>query len=807
MKAYPPPRRRIVQVALPLPLRNTFSYGVPEGIPTPGPGSRVRVRFSNRHLIGYVVEDASASPPPRLNPIEESLDSSPLFPSELLSFMKKVADYYLVPIGIILKGAYPSGLDPSPRSRYHLVEGAVGGAHGRLKTLTDALGVGAIDVRTLRTKLGAATGALLEEALRKEIVMEETVWRSHRRYAGGDRVMLAIPPSEAEGIAAGADTPRSFAKVLKALLAYRNKGFPSVATVAGSVRVPQRVLQEMAERGMVELFDLVSANLPAKPSPHRLTPAQEAAVAAVSKTMEEGKHKTFLLFGVTGSGKTEVYMRLVSKTLEMGKTALYLVPEISLTSLLSRRLIERFGSNVAILHSSMTKHERVRQWRRVASGKAKLVIGPRSALFAPLERLGLMVVDEEHDPSYKQQDFPRYHARDMAVLRGSLLNIPVVLGSATPSIESYYNAAETKKYALLTLRERIGTALLPRVEVVDMREEFKETGARSTFSRALLSALEECMNEGHQAVLLRNRLGFSTFVLCRRCGRSIQCPDCSVAMTFHRRANILKCHYCGKRYPVPVLCPSCGGEFLQFRGEGTEKVEETLEKLLPAAQVARMDREAVHTDAQFNALWRSFEEGRVEIIVGTQMIAKGHDIPNVTLVGVLSADFLLRMPDFRAAERVFQLITQALGRAGRGRFPGRGVIQSFYPEHYAVKAASEQDFESFYSKDIRYRKMMRYPPAAALARIEFRHTNENRVEALSHEAACVLRGAEDRSVRILGPVVPPLQRLEGRFRMHILLRASGRQHLRSLLKVLLDSPIGKHNGREMFVEMDPYVLM
>jgi primosomal protein N' (replication factor Y) len=594
---------------------------------------------------------------------------------------------------------------------------------------------------------------------------------------------------------------------LNALLPFQSKGYPTVAQVAREARVPQHVFSELAQAGWVELFDLLPAQLPPGRSPHTLSPGQSSAVNAVRNAIQERQHRTFLLFGVTGSGKTEVYLRLMEQVILEGGTALYLVPEISLASFLARRLLERLGSAVAILHSSMTEHERVRQWLRAASGSARAVIGPRSALFAPLPNLRLIVADEEHDPSYKQQDFPRYHARDMAVLRGQRAGIPVVLGSATPSVESYYNATEVGKYHLLRLPERAGEAHLPPVEVVDMRREFKERAGTHTLSRTLAEALGETLAQGRQAVILRNRLGFATFVLCRQCGRTVQCPDCSVAFTFHRKVQRLKCHYCGRQAPVPVECPSCGGEVLQFLGEGTEKVEDALAESYPGARVARMDRDAVKTGRDFDRIWRDFEGGRIGILAGTQMVAKGHDIPNVTLVGILSADFILGMPDFRSAERTFQLITQAAGRAGRGEHPGQVILQSYHPDHYAVQAAREHDFVAFYEKDVRYRKMVGYPPASALARVELRHKDRTRAEALAHEAWLVVKEAKDFQLRILGPVEAPLARLEGHWRIHILLRGDSRSRLRAVLVKLLDSPLGRHSGREMLVEIDPYNLM
>jgi len=757
-------------------------------------------------MIGYVVEDPNAAPPEKLRPVDEILDSTPLFSPALLEFTRMVAHYYLLPLGTVMAVAYPRGLDPLPRSRYSLSEGT-GEVPEHLLPLAGLLSGKTLTYSTIKSRLGPETGELLKEALNAELVVEDTKWRSRRRYRARDRVALLLPAAEAAAKTEDGSLPKPFAKAMKALLSYADKGFPTLRDVAGRARVPQRVLQEMAEVELVELFDLVPVEMPRTQSPHTLTREQETALEPLSTALKEGRNETCLLFGVTGSGKTEVYLRLAQQAFDEGKTVLYLVPEISLTSFLARRLMERFGSDVAILHSSMNPHERVRQWRRVMAGKARLVIGPRSALFAPLDKLGLIIVDEEHDPSFKQHDFPRYHARDMAVLRGVIENVPVVLGSATPSVESFYNAVEAGKYRLLRMKDRVAGAILPSVEIADMRKEFAETGKESTFSAVLRDKLEECAGQGHQAVILRNRLGFSTFVLCRRCGKTLQCDDCSVALTYHRAWQGLKCHYCGKSYPVPGACPSCGEEYLHFRGEGTEKVEDALTRLFPDAVIERMDRDAVKTASRFDSIWRRYEEGKIDFLVGTQMVAKGHDIANVTLVGVLSADFILGMPDFRAAERVFQLITQAAGRAGRGAFRGSAVIQSYFPDHYAVTAARDQDFETFYEKEIRYRKMMLYPPVGALAKVEFRGKVPGRVQALAEEASALLRKKRREGLRILGPMAPPLEKLEGLTRRRILLRAKERQRLRSILSELLSSPLGAHNGRDMFVEVDPYDLM
>ncbi len=803
-----PSAQRTVQVALPLPHRGTFTYLVPEGVGTPQAGCRVRVPFARREAIGYVVEDPGRAQQEGLRPLHQVLDARPLFTAEILEFTRWIADYYLVSWGSVLKCAYPSGLDPEPRSKFRRPEPPPAGEPpAELRPLLDALASGPRALLALRARLGHEADALAGLAVQLGWAEEETRWASRRRYAGRDRVALLMDATRAREQAEDPGMPAPIAKALRALASFSERGFPTVAQVAAAAKAPQHTLHEMAEAGWVELFDLLPARLAGRPSPHVLTDKQRLAVEAVGRALSARVHETFLLFGVTGSGKTEVYLRLMEQAAAEGGTALYLVPEISLASVLARRLLERFGSDVAILHSSMNEHERVRQWRRVASGGARFVIGPRSALFAPVADLRLIVVDEEHDGSYKQQEFPRYHARDMAVLRGQRARVPVVLGSATPSVESFYNATEAGKYTLLELRERTGEAGLPPVDVVDMRAEFTARGAMATLTAPLEDALAANLAEGRQAILLRNRLGFSTFVLCRECGRSVQCPSCSVALTYHKRVSRLRCHYCGHSEGVPSRCPTCGGEFLQFLGEGTEKVEEVLAAKFPEAVVRRMDREAVRTAAAYDALWRDFESGAIQVLVGTQMVAKGHDVHNVTLVGILGADFLLGMPDFRAAERTFQLVTQAAGRAGRGAAAGRVILQSCHVDHYAVQASKAHDFRAFYDRDIRYRRMVGYPPVGALARVELRHGDLAKAETMAREAGAWLRAQAPQGVRILGPTEPPLGRLEGVYRRHILLKAPARQPLRALLAAFLDGPLGRHVGKATLVEIDPYSLM
>jgi primosomal protein N' (replication factor Y) len=473
----------------------------------------------------------------------------------------------------------------------------------------------------------------------------------------------------------------------------------------------------------------------------------------------------------------------MEEVLATGGCALMLVPEIALTPAVGEQFQRRFGDAVAILHSGFAGRERSRQWRRVKSGEARIVVGTRSGVFAPLARLDLVIVDEEQDSSYKQEETPRYNGRDVAVVRARDAGAVVILGSATPSLESRYNT-QRGKYTRLLLADRVENRPMAEVTVVDMRQEFLERKKQSTFSRLLIKQLGETLDAGEQAMILLNRRGFSSFVLCRSCGESVQCINCSIALTHHRAKNRLLCHYCEYWCPVPKVCPKCESEHIYFMGEGTERIEDLLTQQFPKARIGRLDRDTVRGRDQFDSILREFREGRYDVLVGTQMIAKGHDIHNVTLVGVISADTALGLPDFRAAERTFQLLTQVAGRAGRGTRPGRVILQTYSPEHYAIQMAAKQDYEAFYEKELRFRRVMHYPPFTALAAILIRH--ERLEEALKISAVLSQRIAEGKweGVRVLGPAAAPLLRLKKEFRYQFLIKSQRRDVLNTLLRDL-----------------------
>ncbi len=471
------------------------------------------------------------------------------------------------------------------------------------------------------------------------------------------------------------------------------------------------------------------------PPAHELNPEQDHALKRIRARFELGEFGVQLLYGVTGSGKTEVYLRAIQETLARQKTALVLVPEIALTLWIGRQCRAWFGARfegVAVLHSALTDVERAREWWRVRNGDARVVVGTRSAVFAPLDRLGLIIVDEEQENSYKQEETPRYHGRDVAIVRAKMENAVALLGSATPSLETYHHAV-TGKYELLTLASRVENRSLANVEVVDLREEFRQTHQAGSISSALHAGIQECLTNGTQALVLINRRGYSWSVLCRSCGASVQCANCSISMTYHKNRNRLECHYCGFIALVPKVCPKCDSKYVYFFGEGSEHLEERLRKEFPTARIARLDRDTTRTKRQYQQTLGAFAGGALDILVGTQMLAKGHDFQRVTLVGVVSADALLSLPDFRAAERTFQLLTQVAGRAGRGELHGRVLIQTFYPEHYAIQDAVKQDYTAFFEREMNFRQTMAYPPFTSLANVIVRDTSLEKAIRWSRE--------------------------------------------------------------------------
>lgn len=574
------------------------------------------------------------------------------------------------------------------------------------------------------------------------------------------------------------------------------------------------IVSSLEKKGLVEVFseavrrDPLAHASSLQAEDYTLTAAQNAVFEKIEQHINEETYGAFLLHGVTGSGKTEIYIRAMRAALARGRSAMMLVPEIALTPVFSRRLRTHFGDQVAIFHSSLQRGERFDEWTRVKNGEARVVIGTRSAVFAPVQKLGLIVVDEEHESTYRQQESPYYNARDTAIVRAQKESATVVLGSATPSLESFHNA-RGGKYSLLTLPERIAARPMAPAKIIDMRNVFLRHGKPRVFSDELLEAIQETYERREQSIILLNRRGYSSFILCRSCGETIQCPNCDVTLTYHRSERVIVCHYCNHRKAVPKACPACGKKYIYYVGEGTEQLEEMLTQLFPALRVARIDRDTTARRRLFEQSLADFSAGNIDTLVGTQMLAKGHDFPNVTLVGVVSVDAGLALPDFRSAERTFQLITQVAGRAGRGDRPGQVLIQTYHPYHYALRHACAQDYEGFYNEEIQYRQNHSYPPFVALASLLVHGRDLGRVRADSLELRKQLDAAnEQRKCRILGPAPAPLARLKGEHRFQILLKSRSRRHLREVADAALKSVSEAGvNLRAVNLEVDPVSIM
>jgi primosomal protein N' (replication factor Y) len=871
-------------VALPVPLDQTFTYAVNGVVPVEG--ARVIVPFSGQRLMGVVVRVHDDAPAEdfEIKRVQQVLDDAAVLPVELMELAKWIAQYYVAPLGEVLRGMLPLGAEVKRHSSYRitetgrkvLYEGAEKGSSRRSKLTAEEQdreyavlnyleGGDSARMGALRSATGA-NKSLLEGMVRKkwlvrEAVAEERDARRLEKWAvlvGGeigatdenrrflrqahDRHFDSASRDKAAKGSAQDDTS-SFRSGNKGKAGVRlprlNENqlavMAELAAVGGRMRmrdlreslahggVPSSTLGTLVKRGLVfveeiaEEFHLGGVGALGKKHAHEhdLNEAQMEALGTIAAAMEKGGFLSHLLYGVTGSGKTTVYFAAMRRALDAGKSALLLVPEIGLTPAMAGQLVAAFEGEVALLHSQLTPDERAEQWHRIRRGEARVVVGTRSAVFAPVRDLGLIIVDEEHDGSYKQEETPRYHGRDVAVMRAKLEGAAVVLGSATPSLESWANA-ERGRYVLIEMRERVMARPLPVVELVDMRQEFRETGQEHIFSRKLVEEVQNTLDRGEQVILLLNRRGYSTVVMCRSCGEKIECENCSISMTYHKPVSgevaqpgqRLECHYCGSRKAVPKVCPKCGSEHLYFLGVGSQQGEERLQELFPAARIGRMDRDTVRGRSDMERLLARLHGGEINLLVGTQMIAKGHDIHGVTLVGVVGADLQLGLPDFRAAERVFQLLTQVSGRAGRGDLPGKVLVQTYHPDHYAIQFAAKHDYPGFVAKEMQYRRWMHYPPFSVLANVV---VLSEKLEEATGWAGTLGKWFERTrldKVRVLGPAAAPIVRLKRIYRYHFVLKAERRQELGATLRAMLD--FAETQGiarRNLVVDVDAVHLM
>ncbi len=798
------------EVALPVPLDRTFTYAL-RADQAPLRGSRVIAPFRSEKLIG-VVTAVDVKPPLDFEArfIEGVLDEEPLLSEHLLELAEWVAQYYIAPLGEVLRAMLPLMAEVRRTVYYRITDlgrdvlaktadGDPGqGIAGRRRTklsredrdmehrvLTRLASGEPVKVSTLRTATGASLPVLAGLVRRKWIARETAAAERDARRM--ERFAVLVPETRlpkltekqqailAELAACSGELPLS---------ELRKRDLPS-STLQTLVR---RELVRIEERPM----EFRLGGLAPAAQDFALNPTQTEALASLVAAL--GGFRPFLLHGVTGSGKTAVYLAAMQRALDRGLASILLVPEIGLTPQTAGLLDRAFGSKVALLHSALTPEERSEQWRRIRRGEAPIIVGTRSAIFAPAPNLGLILVDEEHDHSYKQEETPRYHARDVAVMRAKLAGAVVVLGSATPSLESWQNSAQGK-YARIQMSERVMNRPLPEVELIDMRREFQQTGQEQLFSRSLVEQTKAALERGEQALILLNRRGYSFAVICRACGEKLECQNCAIALTHHKPAGEdaeiaragqrLECHYCGYRRTVPARCPKCDSEHLYYLGAGSQQGEERLAEIFPFARIGRMDRDTVRGRYDLERLLARLHSGEINLLVGTQMIAKGHDIHGVTLVGVVGCDHALSMPDFRAAERVFQLMTQVSGRAGRGDLPGRVVVQTYYPDHYAILAASTHDYLSFTARELKYRRWMHYPPFGALANVLVQSAKLEEAVAWSSTLGKWFQQSAPEGVRVLGPCSAPIARIKGVYRFHLILKAGSRRALNAALRAML----------------------
>ncbi len=804
-----------MDVAVPLPIRATLTYRLPghlEG--SADPGARALVPVGRRLLTGLVMGERSCVGDAgfEIKDVTDLPDAEPVMGEDLLWLIQWAARYYVTPPGAMAQAGLPPGIG----RRSEEVVAAVSAAVMPDRGLTQA------QRRVLERLAGGQEIRLGDPAVSRPVVrrlqelglVSVTRTVAPPRVAERFRTVVRASVSDQETVLARcARAPRQLV-VLQAAMAAGEEGVP-VDELRDRVGGVTDVVRILASKGLVTLHrverpraPLVLPPLAGQEHPREATAHQTVALGQIREALHAGAARAFLLMGVTGSGKTEVYLQALESCLAAGRTALYLVPEIALTPLLARQLRARLGASLAILHSSLGPGERYDEWRRVRRGEARVVLGARSAILSPVSRPGLIVVDEEQDGSYKQEEDPRYNARDLALVRARESSGVVLLGSATPSVETWWSA-QSGRLEILRLPERIHARPMAQVKVIDMREQFARRGRDEVISLPLREAVSECLARGEQAIILLNRRGYAPYVLCRSCGASEGCLRCSVGLTWHKGAGRLRCHYCGYQRGLPTECSTCGAESLALVGAGTERLEADLREMFPQARLARLDRDTARGRRAPAEILSSFERGEFNLLVGTQMVAKGHDFPGVTLVGVVGADASLSMPDFRAAERTFQLLTQVAGRSGRGEEPGEVIVQAWHHEHYAIEAAVKQDFEAFYQKESRFRRIMKYPPFTAMANVLVQDDTHEEGLRRARRAAEAVQSAGGTALTVLGPAVAPLARLKGRYRFQLLVKCASRRKLSDALNEAAASLAGGglSSSRDLIVDMDPIALM
>ncbi|WP_078547226.1 primosomal protein N' [Litchfieldia alkalitelluris] len=803
---------KVASVVVDVPAMQTdrlFDYLIPtEWIDFIQPGMRVIVPFGPRKVQGFVMEIRDTTEVEKLKKIHTVLDLVPVLNKELLQVGEWLTDKTLcfmisalqVMLPAAMRAKYEKEIKLISKEAFEVLDPSIKLLFGS----SDRLGWEEIENKNLFKSIQKELQAGLLEVVYKvkDRANKKTVRHIQPILSANDLDDLSkgLPPQaikQKEILSYFLEHPKSVE--IKELITNLNCTEASIKTLIKKGVLKQINVEAYRDPFEHHHFEKTTA-LP-------LTEEQSKVISPILDSIEDVLHKVFLLYGVTGSGKTEVYLQSIDAVLNQGKEAIVLVPEISLTPQMVKRFKGRFGSKVAVLHSGLGTGEKYDEWRRIHRKEVKLVVGARSAVFAPFENLGIIIIDEEHETSYKQEENPRYHAKDVAIFRGQYHNCPVVLGSATPTLESFARASK-EVYSLLTLKERVKKQSMPAVEIVDMREELRN-GNRSMFSTSLFEKLTNRLERKEQSVLLLNRRGYSSFVMCRDCGFVMNCPHCDISLTYHRTNHSLKCHYCAYELAMPSKCPECDSQHIRFFGTGTQKVEEELTKILPEARVIRMDVDTTSRKGAHERLLNDFGDGRADILLGTQMIAKGLDFPRVTLVGVLTADTMLHLPDFRASEKTFQLLTQVSGRAGRHELPGEVVVQTYTPEHYSVQLASKHDYDTFYQNEMMIRKLHSYPPFYFMALLTISHPEITKVVDVAEKITAFLRNSLSDQTIILGPVASPIPRINNRYRYQCMIKYKQEPDLTSILKQILTRYQREISQQSLNLSFDlnPYILM
>lgn len=800
-----------INVAVPLPVQGAFTYHVPEELKSSVQiGVRVLIPFGPRTLTGYVMSFVAPDKEEGIKDILDVIDESPVFPLEMASLFEWISSYYVHPIGEVIETALPKGINMSDHAIVSLISEEAETLSSPEQNLLSLLREGSVEKRKL-LGAGGITQSVLLSMQKKGLVEISRKLSKPRTGHRMQKYVTALPcPSDNNDVSLTKAQAHAFTILTE-------RGEISLSEAKNIDGVSAQTLKALREKCLLNIYEKPEYRDPfgekvIPDSPPVLNREQSDALERIVHSTGKG-FQVYLLKGVTGSGKTEVYMNAVMQVLEKGGGAIVLVPEIALISQTERRFRARFGDNIAVLHSGLSDGERFDQWMRIRRGEVRVVIGARSAIFAPLENPSLIIVDEEHDDSYKQDTGLRYNARDLAVVRGRMHGACVVLGSATPSLQTMFNV-KSRRFGLLEIRSRVNDMPMPVVRMVDLRA-YGKNDPRAMISPVLEDAMKDTLSKGEQVLLFINRRGHSPFLMCEACGEAVKCRNCDISLTFHQKSRAFKCHLCGFSKSAVSRCEPCGSSRIRPLGIGAEKVEDTVRKLFPEARVDRMDQDTTRTKGSVLKILKRLRDRETDILVGTQMVVKGHDFPGITLVGIICADLSLNFPDFRAGERTFQILSQVAGRAGRGDVPGRVIMQTYNPVHYAVSVARDQDYDSFYLQESSFRKSLEYPPYSRISQIRIWSADEATAEKHASLAGerCIFLQAENEGYRqnisILGPVEASLYRVGGNYRWQIMVKAKNPSSLNSFMKRIAGDPLfaKAHSGAKIAFDIDPYFMM